>query len=62
MRSGSRVLAAAVMAALGCDLDLGVPGVPPAPGRDATRFLLPALHAEPAPVLGGCIVYQHGRE
>jgi hypothetical protein len=50
------------MAALGCDLDLGVPGVPPAPGRDATRFLLPALHAEPAPVLGGRIVYQHGRE
>ncbi len=62
MRSGVRGFAAVLVAALGCDLDLGVPGVPPAPGRDATFFVLPALHAEPDPVLGGRIVDEHGRE
>jgi endoglycosylceramidase len=62
MRNGVRVLAAVWIAALGCDFDIGVPGVPPAPGRDATRFVLPALHAEPDPVLGGRIVDEHGRE
>jgi len=43
----------------GCDL--GIPGVPPAPGGGA-GFQLPALHAEPDPVAGGRIVDAAGRE
>ncbi|MCC6640210.1 MAG: cellulase family glycosylhydrolase [Deltaproteobacteria bacterium] len=39
-----------------------VPGVPPAPGADASRFRLPALHAVPDPVAGGRIVDARGRE
>ena len=39
-----------------------VPGVPPAPGSDASRFRLPALHAVPDPVSGGRIVDARGRE
>lgn len=44
----------------GCDV--GVPGVPPSPGRNAASFRLPALHAEPDPVNGGRILDAHGRE
>ncbi len=51
---------AAVALIAGCDV--GVPGVPPAPGRDASAFRLPALHAEPDPVNGGRIVDAYGRE
>ena len=60
MRRGLRLLMMAVLVACGCDL--GVPGVPPSPGRDATQFRLPALHAEPDPIAGGRIVDAHGRE
>jgi len=42
--------------------DVSVPGVPPAPGADASRFRLPALHAEPDPIDGGRLVDAHGRE
>lgn len=40
---------------------IGVPGVPPPPGADATAFRLPELHAAPDPVAGGRIVDAHGR-
>ena len=39
-----------------------VPGVPPAPGTDASRFRLPALHAVPDPSNGGRIFDSRGRE
>jgi endoglycosylceramidase len=39
-----------------------VPGVPPAPGSDTSRFRLPALHAVPDPVNGGRILDARGRE
>jgi endoglycosylceramidase len=39
----------------------GVPGVPPAPGGDASAFRLPALHAVPDPVQGGRIADAHDR-
>src|SRR4030095_639753 len=44
-----------VATALLLSCQIGVPGVPPAPGADATGFRLPALHADPDPVLGGRI-------
>lgn len=60
MRSGSwRIGLTAVALLLSCRA--GVPGVPPAPGRDATGFRLPALHADPDPILGGRIADAFGR-
>jgi endoglycosylceramidase len=60
MRRFVVALMAAVALVAGCDV--GVPGVPPSPGRDAATFRLPALHVEPDPVNGGRIVDAHGRE
>ncbi len=57
-----RVRIPLVAALVACSCNLGAPGVPPAPGADATQFRLPALHAEPDPLAGGRIVDVHGRE
>ena len=60
MRRGVVIFLAMAAAIAGCDV--GVPGVPPSPGADASSFRLPALHAEPDPVDGGRIVDAAGRE
>ena len=65
MRDGVRIGSAklawiAVGLSLACNVS--VPGVPPAPGADATEFRLPALHAEPDPDRGGRIADAHDRE
>jgi len=50
-----------VATALGLSCQIGVPGVPPAPGSDASSFHLPALHADPDPVLGGRLADAYDR-
>ncbi|MCU0668909.1 MAG: glycoside hydrolase family 5 protein [Myxococcota bacterium] len=61
MRIGNlKLVWIAVGLSLACNV--GVPGVPPAPGADASSFRLPALHAEPDPEHGGRIADAHGRE
>jgi endoglycosylceramidase len=61
MRIGNlKLVWIAVGLSLACNV--GVPGVPPAPGADASSFRLPALHAEPNPEHGGRIADAHGRE
>jgi len=61
MRAGSgwRIGWCAMALLLSCNV--GVPGVPPAPGVDAGAFRLPALRADPDPERGGRIVDAHGR-
>jgi endoglycosylceramidase len=56
------LLAALLLLSAALSLPACVPGVPPAPGSDASRFRLPALHAVPDPVGGGRIFDAKGRE
>lgn len=58
-RRRGRIGLVAIGLLLACNV--GVPGVPPAPGSDADAFRLPALRAEPDPERGGRIVDAHGR-
>ncbi|RIK99781.1 MAG: hypothetical protein DCC71_19820 [Proteobacteria bacterium] len=60
VRAALLLVAACVATSSACRV--GVPGVPPAPGADATGFRLPALRAAPDPVAGGRFVDAHGRE
>lgn len=53
------LLASAALLLSAC---IPVPGVPPAPGTDASAFHLPALHAVPDPENGGRIFDAKGRE
>ena len=62
MPAAARPLLAALLLGAAGLLAACVPGVPPAPGKDASAFRLPALHAAPDPVNGGRILDAGGRE
>ena len=62
MPAAARPLLTALLLGAAGLLAACVPGVPPAPGKDASAFRLPALHAAPDPVNGGRILDAGGRE